>query len=1690
MAVEVRQVVETRGSGSNDDRLASPYATGGGGFALEHQFGALALTHLLTGDPIPELGDDATLTLVSFQAAYESPVDDLVLHGLCGDGGERRVAVAVRRTPRLVPSDSRSVDLFASFLGFAEQHWEDLESGHWRLAVVGVPGEPLRQLASLAAIACAEPDNRAFREAVGRAGRTREPVRQRLAQVDRIGSVAAEQLGIAADSVDDLTWRILSSLTVRAVRLETEDDSDRSTVVAGLRRVTADESVSNAAQLFDSLAQKASRYALHAARVNEAMLRRDLAGTAQLLRSPRHLEGWAVLDRLSDRLHQRVRSDLRGKQGQRLRIDREDARAALALAIEAVGPKNPDGAYGLVVTGEPDVGKSSLTLEAATQAAESDLAVVAINLRDLPPSTVELEHILGAPVAEVLGGAVVRSSRVLLVDGAEAALEGRDKLLQDVVSAAIEVGLGVVAVTRVDGERAVVGALQKASEVGSDTPVQPDRHLVEELRPDEIVQVVGAFSALDRIAEDPRSRWLLGRLGLVELLLKTSMDYQFSEGALSEADVYAAVWSSLVRRGETTPVLGASPDEREEALLELARQQLVPGSRGSSAYAGALSSLRSDGLLLPAEPTSAWLSGDQFASDLIRDFALVRLFLREGYEQFQEFGAPRWALRAALLACMSTIAAAGEASEQARTDQQSRFRGIAASEGERWAELPLEATLLLEDALARAWPTLSERDPQSLRTLIRIARQRYVSAGIAQSAALRPLMTLICRNWDQLQESVGYEIAKQIRGLTLEWLRGLLLYSEEANALRAELRVALLTQDPEPHDEFAVQALALLGPDLDETVEQRLRSMATDSPGLLAPAVEPGFAVLSLVRRNPELLALLTEAYYIVLPDENDPWQQDSLLFEEGIRSHQNHDHSFLDPLANWRYGPFTHLLSAAPAAGIRTINHILNHAAHTRVKLVERHPDPVAGSDETMIVRGLDLPGIGQRACIGDSHVWRWYRGSSNGPAPCVSALLAVERFADDLLGAGLKLQEVSDFLLRDCHNVAMPGLVVGLLIRHLDVVGDELDVWISQPDVWNLEFDRIANEGRLHIQGPEADDAALIEARRKTLGDVVASQMTTSLVKNEQERVESLIECGRRLMQNARRSVPGLDPSDGSSDYRVGSLITVASWASAFEPDNYAFDQLPDGRIAFQVQLPKELATAKEPRDRKMQQVEKHLHLLYTYGYSENRHSESETLREDLSHGRSVLENPPDDTPDMLVGPAAVAASAILAHRDGRLQLDSGEAGWASMLLLACAARQSEEWFAVEESMYIMGPDRSAAAAMPSLLLLSAKGTPGIPARRRVSDGLRACLTSSFLEVQGVAAEALKEVWQAECARAGVMRTCFHRVALQAVEIGLRGCGQGPRGKVGRRPALKLRGRLLNALHRLSADAVNVSRLSAPLLALSDAASSNCCIAGDAKRILLVLLDAHTRAALLQDRRYFLRPSLKGHMHNAARAMFSLAASGDSEPLVKQLGAFTRNTAALQNLLQSLLEVATYEQPMRVKLPVVWPRVMITVLDALDAGADLGSDHFHTERALAHLIPHPQVAASDMRMDLTERSATEEWIDPASISALVERWLAHAHGWPLCVDAAVKLIGTGEADWQATSGLGWIDSLTADAGNRLANQCWHLVDWLQEVSSVDRIQPEARVTVRRIVDDLSSHGDSRAVRMQRGQEQTESSE
>ena len=1212
---------------------APPYVTAGGGIVLEHRYGATLLAALLTGDPVPVLGADATPVLVRFQASAFSPVDDLLVTGRTPDGGQRRVSAGVRRAPALTASDEKSVPLIATYLRVVTGSWDEVRAGRWRLAlVVASPNPAVRQVKELAVIANGNGTEGGFRTEVARPGRTSQDVRDRLVHLDALVQAALGdpklKVSPGGAAAGELTWRLLSSLQAPEIRLEGADESDRVTAVSQLRGVTRDGSAASAAALFGQLAILAGKYAPAGAEVTELMLRRDLSGTP-LARSPSYRRAWENLDGLAGRLRDRTRSYLADASAQ-VSLDRSAERDALSdqMATAARGP----GA--LVVHGEPDVGKSALALLTASQLADAGTPVTVLSLRDLPETTLELDGLLGAPAGDVLAGTATGEGRLLVIDGAEAALEGRGQLLTEIAAAALRAGLGIAAVTRTDGAHAVQQALaDAASAAGIPGPVR--EHEVPRLTAEEAAQITGTFTSVSRLGDEPRAAWLLGRPGLVDLLLRAGAAADLPEGPLSEADVFAAVWHHLVRRREVTSRGGPTPDAREQAMLSLARRALLPASPAGPPDPAALPSLRSDGLVISAGPASAWLPADQFASDLVRDLAVARLLITGGWDLLDQAGAPRWALRAARLACQAALAAAGPDSESARIRLDREFSDLAAAHGQRWAEVPAEALLTLgtaRDALGRAWPALTGGQRVGLQTLLRLALQRYARHGIGDMAVLEPLVALGYCGTQDLGQHDPYDrgTGKQIRDIVLAWLRGLAAGDARPQPLRQQVRGILLARTPARHDEWAVEALATLGPDLGQDGEAYLRELAGAGGAYLSPAVESTGAARALAQASPGLLLTLTERYYILEPGTYGSMGS----FLGGIRSHQK-ARGGTGSLAAWHYGPFWSLLNARPRDALALINKMLDHAATARA------PGWQEPTGEPARVTGLelDLLGAGTRWCVGDDQTWRWYRGGSAAPYPCVSALLAVERFADQLLDAGLPAGDLVSALLRDCRNLAMPGLVTGLLIRHPAHTGNLLDSWLARPEVWHLEAARAAAEGMLHVQGPDPDDLPGKDQRRLSFREVAASMTVQAVLDGDQDRLAELDAIAGELIRNGQDMTAGIDEADQQ-------LATIQGWAQIFHPENHHARKDGDN-LVIEYQHPDELATrlapALESHDRSRTAFR--LQADYTMALAKDQAIPVGSLLADLADARDLASRPPHDGPVRIIDPvAAVAAAAVI--------------------------------------------------------------------------------------------------------------------------------------------------------------------------------------------------------------------------------------------------------------------------------------------------------------------------------------------------------------------------------------------------------------------------------------------------------------
>ena len=356
-------------------------------------------------------------------------------------------------------------------------------------------------------------------------------------------------------------------------------------------------------------------------------------------------------------------------------------------------------------------------------------------------------------------------------------------------------------------------------------------------------------------------------------------------------------------------------------------------------------------------------------------------------------------------------------------------------------------------------------------------------------------------------------------------------------------------------DEVTLELLALLGPDLGDDGEAILRRVAKDAPSWLAPAVEELLTGRALASGRRGLLAELTEAYY--LDDEIDGFD----FHAEGVRRH--HARSVgLVPQAAWYRGPFMSLFQSDFRNGVGMLNRLLNHAARIRVgnlaRLDQGDRPPVSdtlGPYESE----LDIAGA-DRLYVGDEHVWRWYRGTGVGPYPCLSALQALERVCDQLIEIGAPIRNLVAILLDGCENLAMVGLIVGLLVRHLESARNLLDPYLAEPLIWHYEFARVVHEASGFAAGSEG--LAAPERRKWSLREAA---MFVVLRANG-ERAAELRTLGETLVANARRLI-GQEHEHGPTEVASGTefaeqqLVQVRAWASTLDRDRYETHKAKDG-------------------------------------------------------------------------------------------------------------------------------------------------------------------------------------------------------------------------------------------------------------------------------------------------------------------------------------------------------------------------------------------------------------------------------------------------------------------------------------------------------------------------------------------------
>ncbi|MFE1267481.1 hypothetical protein [Streptomyces sp. NPDC058758] len=1627
------------------ERGSSTYATGGGGVSFAHRVAAVYLAGMLTSARRAETSE-LPVRRVSFQTGPAHPVDDLLVE--CGDeSGEVTLAVACRATPDFVPSHDETVKLVGSLLSEVERF--DTDTHQVAVATAGRSNQ-WDHLATLCDIARAHADQESFQASMAVDGRWSKPVRERQRHFLKMVEKVVED-GTVPKEILRLAWRLLGRLHILGFAVQSPDEGDRAAVATSLDGVAS--AATDGVGVRNRLEVEATRYDATGAVVDLKVLRRDIHVFLDSA-ATRSRHAWSVLAEQRKLAVARVRTTIGDEtSGGPVEISFDDRREQLTGALREAGAR----VSALLVSGESGIGKSALTLSAVEELEAADpvgFQGVVVNFRGLPQSSLELRAALGMSLEDVLAETSA-PSRVLVIDAADAALERSSGLLSDLVSAAAAAGVGIVVVT----SDVAMGFVREQVEPGFAKSISSF-----EMRPldDEDISVVSDhFPLLRKVLRDLPANSLLRRPVVLDLLARTGAE---PESSLGEWECLDLVWSRIVR-GDGRPGVG-SAEAREQTLLAVAAETMkLPEDRRprASVDAAAVDALRRDHLLAPP---SRYRNQPEFAHDEVRRYATAILLVRgtSPTDLLQAAGAPRWALSAAILACEGLLKAPDARPVRKFIELSSQFQMFAAARGPRWADVPVEAVLETPFGYKCLKSACTDQSVGLvLGEVVRVAQQRHKVNGLVDRLVAKPVVQII------LDDKEPWNVSKESFELLADWLQSLSLADVPAgNELRIRLRDRLLAYwnsfsprktdgealsggmaqrrrrrrrlDHHLEKEEFVETLALLGPDIDDAAEECLRAIADDAPASLAPAADSPLSARALAQKNPELLAALMAAYYI---DDEPRWHRD-----EGVRRHQGRWIGFGPPFFQYYFGGFWQLFQTAPLpTSVRVLNDILNSGARARVARLSRlsPPDAFAGSihagNESVDVdtesgegekRGavLNLDGTA-RLYVGDSHVWSWYRGTSVGPYSAMSALQAMERLADTWLSQGASPRLVVEALLNGCENLAIPGMLFGLLVRHIEKVGTELDLFLAEPAVWELEFGRRTSE----YVGLRAatEGLANLERRQWTPREVAMWLM----VNGGQERNQALKKVADKLVENGDRL--------GISEERT------KNWAASLDSEQYRVKQHGD-EVYIEVEPPIELQAAQEAHEAHQEVVQTSLRLQNRYWGSAKHDAEygppsSEEIAADLAAGRALIEVDEDLMPNRPVDAVAhVVRAAVERAAAGDLEALGCEAQFAAEFVLGIASLFQDAENQVHEDQYFdLSADRAVAQALPAFL------TPALAAPLEAAGGSAedvaqvglAMADKASLETRLYLARGCDVVWGSPCH----FDPCIHRTALNWMLETARGAEIGPWDQDGQsRSKARITGDVVQRLQELPGDSVDIAVLDAAVRGLGAASSAEHCCTDDAVTLLAAFLDVERRAMVTQEKEGWSADDRGMHTLVAARALLGgFAKNRDAGPLLDHLDVLRADAQLMSHFLHGLAAAGAENECLAEAARGVWPSLLRHALGYLSDTPSPYRDHHWGDWAAAALLPSPLSWTQGMYNEVAGEPI--DWVRAEDFVESIDDWLPAAHGEAMPLDALIRILRKLPKETQATRGVSWVSDLCIQEGRVTVKWSRLSDDWLKEI-------------------------------------------
>lgn len=621
----------------------------------------------------------------------------------------------------------------------------------------------------------------------------------------------------------------------------------------------------------------------------------------------------------------------------------------------------------------------------------------------------------------------------------------------------------------------------------------------------------------------------------------------------------------------------------------------------------------------------------------------------------------------------------------------------------------------------------------------------------------------------------------------------------------------------------------------------------------------------------------------------------------------------------------------------------------------------------------------------------------------------------------------------MRDCENLAVPGMIFGILTRHVEDVGTAIDPFLRDPNVWLLEFSRVNHE---QIGWLASSDGLGNPERRDWSPRETAAFMLRIATP---ERRRELGDLGRQLAEAGRTM--GLGPQ-------------VELWAAHLDETQYQLVRdgndlilqvSPPEHVAEQIRaVREELAVASEAA-----RLQNRYWAVPRVASGDKRPPTPGEIAEDLRSARALIEETRTnfDTVDAVMH---VVCAAIQATASGHSEALGKDGAFAVAQVLGIGRRFDEASALYKDDQYFdLGADRAAALALPSLLLpelrdaLDAEGAT-VEDVRIAGDAVAG---RASLETRLHLARGCDAIWAAACRDT----PCIHEVALNWAINSARSAQYGEvGGEAHYEKRVPIEGDIEARIHGLDGLHIDIDSLDAAIRAAGASAATLNCTSAAACSLLITLVAAQRRAMLAQDDEGYTTDERGDHSLAAARALLANTRGGTEPGLVlEHLIGLRSNPQLFGNFLQQLAVAGSETPEGAAAAKTAWPAIVNAALLLAESEPNPFTGHdTWQDRAISALMPRWHLGGGGLRVETREPI---DWVDASSLVDCLDRWVALARGRWECVDDLIFVIRRLERPDQVVRGLQWVHDMCVVDGKTEVTRSWGIAEWLID------IQPDA---------------------------------